>query len=297
MQNIFIDEEFRTLLPALDTQTYALLEESILENGCREPITLWNDILIDGYNRHRICTEHDLPFRTVSMEFASREEVLIWIINNQIMRRNLTPMQLSHFRGLHYRADKEIVKNARGKNQFGNPQLEVIPQNEAKPNGIRTALRLAEKYKVSKATIERDAKLSKGLDAIGEISPEAKRILLSGNVSINKSKLNALASMTRDELEALIAEIEDGTYKRRAPAAPGVTGEKNTVSPAELDFATEPAIASPIETPQFDSVISGMTKDFNYMLQKLSRDNIAVSRSVLRSYIDKLEDLHSSMAA
>jgi len=58
MQNILIDEEFRTLLPALDTQTYALLEENILENGCREPITLWNDILIDGYNRHRICTEH-----------------------------------------------------------------------------------------------------------------------------------------------------------------------------------------------------------------------------------------------
>ena len=84
-------------------------------------------------------------------------------------------MQLSHFRGLHYRADKVIVKNARGKNQFGNPQQEVIPQNEAKPNSSRTSLRLAEKYKVSKATIERDAKLSKGLDAIGEISPEAKR--------------------------------------------------------------------------------------------------------------------------
>ena len=40
-----------------------------------------------------------------------------------------------------------------------------------------------------------------------------------------------------------------------------------------------------------------MIKDFNSMLQKLNMDSIAVSRSVLRSYIDKLEDLHSSMVA
>jgi hypothetical protein len=34
MQEIIIDEEFKALLPALDPQTYALLEESMLENGC-----------------------------------------------------------------------------------------------------------------------------------------------------------------------------------------------------------------------------------------------------------------------
>ena len=103
--------------------------------------------------------------------------------------------------------------------------------------------------------------------------------------------------MTRDEPEALIAEIEEGTYKRRAPAAPGITGEKDTASPAAEDFTSDPASADPIEAPRFDSLISGLTKDFNSMLQKLNKDSIAVSRSVLRSYIDKLEDLHSSMAA
>ena len=81
-------------------------------------------------------------------------------------------MHNERYCGLHYRADKVIVKNARGNNRYSNPQQEVIPQNEAKLNSIRTSVRLAEKYTVSKATIERDAKLSKGLDAIGEISPE-----------------------------------------------------------------------------------------------------------------------------
>ena len=106
-QTIIIDEQFQFLLPTLDEETYRLLEENILEFGVREPLVLWKGILIDGYNRYRICTEHNLEFNTVEMEFENREEVLIWIISNQISRRNMTPMQMSYFRGLHYMADKK----------------------------------------------------------------------------------------------------------------------------------------------------------------------------------------------
>ena len=42
------------------------------------------------------------------MEFDTREEVVIWIIRNQTDRRNLSPIQLSYFRGVHYNADKEL---------------------------------------------------------------------------------------------------------------------------------------------------------------------------------------------
>ena len=108
MQEVVIDEEFRVLLPPLDEETFRLLEESILQHGCRDPLVLWNGILIDGYNRYKICNHHSITFTTVDMEFDSREEVLIWIISNQVSRRNLTPIQLSHFRGLHYIAEKKI---------------------------------------------------------------------------------------------------------------------------------------------------------------------------------------------
>ena len=117
MQNIIIDEEFRCFLPVLDEETYRLLEENIIEHGCRDALVLWNDILIDGYHRHKICTEHDVPFNTLNKEFNSREEVLIWIVRNQISRRNLSPIQLSYFRGVHYLADK-IIQGSR--NQFSD---------------------------------------------------------------------------------------------------------------------------------------------------------------------------------
>ena len=36
--SITIDEEFKGLLPALSKETYAMLEENLLENGCRDAL-------------------------------------------------------------------------------------------------------------------------------------------------------------------------------------------------------------------------------------------------------------------
>ena len=180
MQEIIIDPEFKKLLPELDSETFAWLEESLLEYGCMNPLVLWNGILIDGHNRYEIIKKHDLPFNTISMEFDSRDDVFIWIISTQISRRNLNQVQLSYYRGLHYNTDKRIVTNMTGNNQY----REVVPHSEGQPKERHTATRLAEHYNVSRATIERDSQFATALGAIGEISPEAKRRILSGSAGI-----------------------------------------------------------------------------------------------------------------
>lgn len=85
-----IDEEFSSLIPPLSDEEYRGLEESILNEGCRDALIVWDDILIDGHNRYRICEAHGLPYQTVQKEFASRDEVKLWMIQNQLSRRNLT---------------------------------------------------------------------------------------------------------------------------------------------------------------------------------------------------------------
>jgi len=137
MQDIIIDEEFESLLPTLETD--------IIHNGCRDALVLWNGVLIDGYNRYWICTTHNIPLNTIDMQFDSREKVQIWIIKNQVSRRNPTPIQLSNYRGLHYMAEKKIIKNGSGKNQHS----EVSDQNEHKPQTQSTAGFLSGHYKVS----------------------------------------------------------------------------------------------------------------------------------------------------
>ena len=95
----------------------------------------------------------------------------IWIISTQVSRRNLTPMQMSFYRGLHYITDKKIVTNESGRNRFS----EVVRHNDGQLKKFSTASRLAEEYNVSPRTIERDAQVAGGINAIGETSPEAKR--------------------------------------------------------------------------------------------------------------------------
>ena len=86
---MIIDEEFKSLIPALKDEEYNGLEQSILAEGCRDALVCWGDILIDGHNRYKICLEHNVSFDTVQKELADRNEALLWIIDNQLSRRNI----------------------------------------------------------------------------------------------------------------------------------------------------------------------------------------------------------------
>ena len=90
MQTIIIDPEFKALIPPLAPDELSQLEANILRDGCRDPLVLWGEILIDGHNRHEICTRNGLPFETVQIQFESRTHARIWMRNNQAGRRNLT---------------------------------------------------------------------------------------------------------------------------------------------------------------------------------------------------------------
>ena len=90
---MIIDDEFSRLIPSLTEEEYAGLEASILKDGCRDALIVWGEVLIDGHNRYRICTEHKVPYETRQMEFKNRDEVLLWIMRNQLSRRNLSDFQ------------------------------------------------------------------------------------------------------------------------------------------------------------------------------------------------------------
>lgn len=87
-----VDEEFAGLIPPLTKDEYSRLEQSILAEGCRDAIVLWGEIIIDGHNRYKICTEHNIPFNIIQMEFTSRDEVKLWMLQNQLSRRNLSDL-------------------------------------------------------------------------------------------------------------------------------------------------------------------------------------------------------------
>ena len=115
-----VDPEFSTLIHPMTKEEFEELERSILEDGCRDAIVVWegHNIIVDGHTRYGICRTHGIPFDTRELPFESRDEATEWIIRNQMGRRNISPFHraelVSALKGLIAKKAKENMKLGRG---------------------------------------------------------------------------------------------------------------------------------------------------------------------------------------
>jgi DNA modification methylase len=91
---IIIDPEFESLIPPLRADELAGLEASLKMEGCRDPLVVWAEegILLDGHNRHRICRKQGIRARVHEAHFLTRDTAKLWVIRNQLHRRNLSDL-------------------------------------------------------------------------------------------------------------------------------------------------------------------------------------------------------------
>ena len=191
-----IDNEFRDLIPELDPAELFQLEENIKRDGCRDPLVLWNGVLVDGHNRYDICKRNDLPFQTIERAFENRSEVIEWIITNQFGRRNLN----NYVRGtLAIRLGSEIAERAKANKKASGG---AVPQKSDKPVDVNKEL--AKLAGVSHDTISKVNKIEeKG-------SEEIKKALAKGEISINEAHKKIKAEETRQARVNTIVEISKG---------------------------------------------------------------------------------------
>ena len=88
-----VDPEFRDLIPPLNEEELKLLEESLVADGCESPLIVWNGVIVDGHNRYAICRKHGIPFSIQEKNFSSRDDAMLWMLRNQLGRRNLNDYQ------------------------------------------------------------------------------------------------------------------------------------------------------------------------------------------------------------
>ena len=115
-----IDKAFKNLIRPLQRKEFLQLEADILENGCREPIVVYDGFIIDGHNRYEICTKHNIPFSIAEMAFECKEEAIAWICAHQLCRRNITDETRKFLIGMQYESEKIVYsrKNILGVNQY-----------------------------------------------------------------------------------------------------------------------------------------------------------------------------------
>ncbi|WP_317204981.1 hypothetical protein [Janthinobacterium sp.] len=190
--DITINEVLRAYIDPLTSSEYAALERSLLAEGCRDALVLWNDVLIDGHNRYAICRRHDIPFKTVqNTSFGSIDDVMLWMIDNHLARRSVSDFQ----RGVLALRKKEIVAAKVG----AAPAGAAADAQDAPPpvQPLSTREDIAKVARLSSNQISQIEKIQKAA------APELVEAVRSGTISINAAA--TVASLPQAEQVAAVA--------------------------------------------------------------------------------------------
>jgi hypothetical protein len=94
-----IDPIFEKYWPPLPDEKFIILEKSILDEGLRENLIVWQEknILLDGHQRLKILQKHKIPFgdRITELSFPDEVHAKHWVHIAQSARRGDAPLFLS----------------------------------------------------------------------------------------------------------------------------------------------------------------------------------------------------------
>lgn len=198
---------FRDLLPPLTSEERTELEAEIkIDGAIREPLTVWKDLLADGYHRLEVAKVLGYEYKIRTLDPSLTEaDVKVWILRHQLGRRNLTPEAYKIGHGRLYNA--EIVKN-----REKTPEGKFCPLDDG-----TTAERIAKDAGVSTRTIKNWGRRAEIVDS------------LPVNVRKHEAELTDAQIATLDGCER-IAEVDAAIRMGRAPdiktAYQQVTGKK-----------------------------------------------------------------------
>ncbi|SFU84535.1 hypothetical protein [Pseudoduganella namucuonensis] len=197
---IQINDMLRAYIDPLTEAEYSALERSILAEGCRDALVLWNDVLVDGHNRYAICQQHSIPFKvTQNTTFRNMEDVMLWMIDNHLGRRSVSDFQrgvlaLRKKDIMEARAAEVSAKTAAEDASIAPPEQDDTPA----PAKVRTSREdIARAARLSSATLSQIEKIQK------TAAPELVEAVRSGTISINAAA--TVASLPEADQAAAVA--------------------------------------------------------------------------------------------
>jgi len=222
-EEIVVLPELKAYIDPLTPDEYEALERSILDEGCRDALVLWGNILVDGHNRYSICQKHGLPFKTIQNErFQNMEDIHLWMIDQHLGRRSVSDFQ----RGVLALRKREIIAERRAQAaaavQAAKAEAGEAASAEAPWEGDTdpvVAKALAHVPKVpdealdTREALARAARLSAGqvkmIETIQQkAAPEVVAAVKAGELSLNAAAV--VATLPVEEQQAVAAEGADG---------------------------------------------------------------------------------------
>ncbi|ACL19497.1 conserved hypothetical protein [Desulfitobacterium hafniense DCB-2] len=131
---------------------------------------------------------------TYTLPLETKDEVIDWMLKNQLDKRNLTDTQIAYFRGLQY--EREKAKHG------GDRKSDNTKSSGESCHLVKTAEKLATQHKVSERTIRDDGSFAKAVDKIASnFGQEIKNKILTKEVQISKDDVRVLSNLPVEEQE------------------------------------------------------------------------------------------------
>lgn len=259
-EDIVVLPELKAYIDPLTPDEHDALERSILEEGCRDALVLWGNVLVDGHNRYGICRKHGLPFKTVqNTRFQNMEDVHLWMIDQHLGRRSVSEFQ----RGVLALRKREIIAERRAaaaaavvaaKAEAGqSPEAQAPWEGDTDPvvaKALASVPKVPEDALDTREALARAARLTaaqvKMIEAIHQnAAPEVVAAVKSGELSLNAAAVVAtlpvdeqksVAAGGAQELKQAARRVRDAKKKPKAEA-PAATAQEDggpAASPDEL---------------------------------------------------------------
>lgn len=264
---IQIKKEFQELIPKLSEDEFRQLEQNILDNGIRDAICTWNGYIIDGHNRFEIAEKHGLQFKTLDIQLESEDDVKVWMVSNQLGRRNISDWlryELAQVKEEILKRRGKVEMQKKGK-EGGRGNKKGLP-NIGKPlSKHNTRQELANDLGWSGGKVSMAQKIAK------KAPEEIKEKLRSGEMSINqayqeiKQKNKPETLFTAESPEELLKKAKEVAKERAEEKRAKIEEKGSTPDVPEEDQD----LIERMKTGQ--TVVLNMNRNFHAM--KYANDN------------------------
>jgi len=176
---LVIDDEFKSLIPALLPEEFKQLEMNILQDGeIKEPLAIWKtdkvNLLLDGHNRYKVANKNNIAFLTTEIDLIDRDHAKLWIATHQLGRRNLTDDQRAYIANEIRDIRSKIAKRISEENLLKGTKK---PESAKSAQSGRTSTLIANESKLP----ERKIRLAQ---EIKKIDPIVSEMVRSGDISL-----------------------------------------------------------------------------------------------------------------
>ena len=187
--DIVIDPEFsRICIPATEEQ-YKALEKSLLEEGCKEPIYIWNSVIVDGHKRYSICSFEEIEYVVKELYFPSRDDAIAWICRKRLAEVSSDTLLYKYLTGKWYRSLRP-----RYNEMIRAGVVEAPIDNRGR---VRTSKIMAQDLDVSYSNVENGEAYAHCMDKIAVADPDIFEALMSGKIKASIREVRLLSQRNR----------------------------------------------------------------------------------------------------